>query len=87
MLITKEFIESGMSRNGAWNKAQMDALGVKYEFPFHLPHKWKRKLVGKEISDSQAKKFIDLIDAHLSYEPKTDYLEEEYQRMVDLDYT
>lgn len=56
MKITDEFIKQGMSGNGGWNKPQLESLGVSW------PPKagWKRRLVGKEISQEQADNFLRL---------------------------
>ena len=43
------------SRYGGWKKVQLIALGLN-----GFGKKWKRKIIGKEISEDNAKKFLEL---------------------------
>lgn len=56
MKVTKEFIESGMSERGGWNKAQFECLGI----PWPPQGGWKRKIIGAEITQEKADLFLAL---------------------------
>jgi len=60
MIITQQFLNLGKSVRGGWNKKQMIAIGVE-----SFDKGWVRRLIGKEISDESAKRFMELKDAHL----------------------
>ena len=50
--VTKEWLDLNRSGNGAWTKAQMEALGVNWP-----PQKgWRKKVVGTMITDEAAHK-------------------------------
>ncbi len=54
--LTHEFIDSCKTPGGAWNRKQLNALGVAWP-----PRQgWKSKLVGTVISAKQAREFRDL---------------------------
>jgi hypothetical protein len=53
MIITKQFFLDNSTENKAWTSAQVKILGL--DFP--LKAGWQNKLIGKEISDEEAKKF------------------------------
>ena len=60
MLITTEsldaLLKAGKSPKGAWNKRQMEVLGVQWP-----PRKgWKARLIGTELSTVAAQNFVDL---------------------------
>ena len=58
MKITEEFIEKIASPRGGWNRPQLALLGV--DWP---PERgWKRRILGKEISEETAKRLEDLRD-------------------------
>jgi len=55
MIITKEFIEKGKSKNGGWSKKQLALLKVAWP-----PEKgWQLKIIGNTIADDLAKKFLN----------------------------
>lgn len=54
MKVTKEFIMNNRTRNGAWTRAQVQALGIKWP----PRHGWHNKLIGTEITEEQASQFI-----------------------------
>lgn len=56
MKITREFILNNRTERGMWNKAQLEIIGVTWP-PLG---EWINRSVGKEISDEDAKKFIEL---------------------------
>lgn len=59
--ITENLIEMGMSDKKAWSRAQLALIGV--EWP---PLKgWKSRIIGKEISEADAEKFVKLNNSHL----------------------
>ncbi len=65
--ITREFMEEGLSKQGGWNRKQIEILGV--ERP---PRKgWRREVEGKDISDEVWNEFLSLKNVHLSARPKT----------------
>ena len=56
MIISDDLIKSGESGNGGWNKQQLAVLGINWP-----PYRgWRKCIIGKSISDSDAKKFIEL---------------------------
>jgi 5-methylcytosine-specific restriction endonuclease McrA len=61
IMFTKQMLESGKSINNGWSNAQVKVLG-------ETPHKkgWAKRLIGRMITPSQLKQFLDLKDAHLS---------------------
>jgi hypothetical protein len=70
MIITNGFIIAGSSgKNGAWNKDQLEILGVKW------PPKrgWKRKVIGKVILDKDAQRFLELTGLRKSERRKNRY--------------
>ena len=68
MLITLEFINNGKSYKGAWSEKQVKLLG----FPQGTSRNkgWKSKAIGREISESNAKQFLELRNAHLRRKPE-----------------
>jgi len=56
MLITEEFIISGQSRAGGWNRAQLELIGV----PWPPRPGWKWRAIGTVIPDSDADLFLEL---------------------------
>ena len=59
--ITKELLQQGLSRNGGYNGAQMEVLEVEPAWN----KGWKRRLLGKLITEQQKKTFLALKDSHL----------------------
>lgn len=60
MLVTRELLQKGKSRNGGWNLKQVKILG------FDQWRKgWKRTCIGKQISTEDYFKFIRLKNTHL----------------------
>jgi len=56
MRITEELLKRGTSRNGGWNKEQLEILGVSWP-----PIKgWKYRIIGQNISDKDAERFLKL---------------------------
>ena len=60
--ITEELLQAGASRRGAWSRAQMEVLGVKWP----LKRGWKRHVIGATISYAAAERFVTLKNVHLS---------------------
>lgn len=58
MLVNREILEQGKSKRGAWSRAQVEALGVKWP----LTGGWKKALIGTEVSEDQVRRFIALKD-------------------------
>lgn len=56
MKLTREFIDQGKSARGGWNRKQLALLGI----PWPPPRGWPKKLEGKELSDEDAAKFLEL---------------------------
>lgn len=54
MIVTREFILKHQTANGAWTRAQLNALGVSWP-PING---WLRALVGTTITQQQADAFI-----------------------------
>lgn len=61
MRITRELLEQGQSKAGGWSREQLRLLGVNW------PPKrgWPAKIVGSEITDAEAARFLELNGAHL----------------------
>lgn len=55
MIITKQFFLDNATENGAWTSAQVKILGLN----FPLKAGWQNELIGKKISDEDAKRFGD----------------------------
>jgi hypothetical protein len=55
MIVTKEFMEKGISSRGGWTKKQVQCLG----FPTWQKG-WFKRCIGKEISNEDAQRFIAL---------------------------
>lgn len=54
IVLTKELIESAASPAGGYSRRQLEALGVNLpKGTFSPPKGWKRRLIGKEISQAQ----------------------------------
>ncbi|KKN73452.1 hypothetical protein LCGC14_0400270 [marine sediment metagenome] len=66
MIVTESILEQGLSENGAWNKKQLLALGVKTEKKFKLEKGWKRELIGSEVTEQQVQRFLRLKNVHLN---------------------
>ena len=60
--ITKELMEQGLSRNGAWNAKQLRVLGID---SIAWNKGWKSRIMGSSITEQQKNEFLDLKDAHL----------------------
>ena len=54
MIITHQLIESGMSDMGGWSRNQLALIGV----PWPPKRGWKSRIVGNDISDSSAARFV-----------------------------
>ena len=63
--VTKELLEQGLSRNGAWSRKQLVALGVPIRKRFKLIKGWKDRLIGSEITEQQKTRFLELKDKHI----------------------
>ena len=64
-ILTAALIEKGKSARGAWSKKQLDLLGV----PWPLKKGWKRRLIGKSVSETDLDEFLNLKNAHLKKKP------------------
>ncbi|WP_376960085.1 hypothetical protein ABNQ39_20455 [Azospirillum sp. A26] len=54
--ITEEFIEAAKTPRGGWNAKQLAAVGIAWP----PKHGWRRRLVGKWITQEDAERFYDL---------------------------
>lgn len=52
MLITKELILKNRTKNGAWTRDQLQALGVKWP----PKHGWMNRVIGKPISSDNLRR-------------------------------
>lgn len=59
-LVTEELLELGKSSKNGWSKAQIRLLGMNNYYT-----NWKKDIIGRSISEENAKKFIDLKDKHV----------------------
>ena len=62
MVITEHLLLEGMSSRGAWSEAQVRLLG---ESGTNNNRGWRRRVIGREIPDADAERFVLLKDAHL----------------------
>ena len=53
MIITEKYLIDNATKRGGYTKAQVLALGLSWP----LPSGWKKKIIGTEITDSQAARF------------------------------
>ena len=85
--VTKELLEQGISRNGAWSATQLRALNVPIGRRFKLIKGWKDRLIGSEITEQQKNRFLDLKDKHIkniNTEPLFDEISLEHQHMQEI---
>lgn len=61
MLITNTLIEAGKSDSGAWSRKQLGLIGV----PWPPLRGWRSRIVGEEITQEDADKFIAIRNCHL----------------------
>lgn len=61
MIVTKQLILDGRSRNGGWSRKQVLILGLAWP----LTHGWMKRVIGNPISDSDARLFLELKDKHV----------------------
>ncbi len=54
MIVTEAFLDENRTERGAWTRAQVVALGLRWP----LDRNWKREVIGKEITNAQADAFI-----------------------------
>ena len=55
-IITRELIREGQSLAGGWNRKQVELLGLSWP----PKHGWQHKLLGTEISEASAARFVAL---------------------------
>ena len=65
--VTLALLEQGMSLNGSWNRAQLQALGVKT-----IWHNkgWKSRLIGSKVTKEQVNEFLRLKNRHLAHKSR-----------------
>jgi hypothetical protein len=51
--ITREWIEAHRTPRGGWTRLQIEALGE----PWPPPHGWRRRAVGRQITDRSRAQF------------------------------
>lgn len=70
-IVTEQLLEQGISLNGAWNVAQLKALGVKFGGKHHFwPAGWKKKLLGSKVTQEQVNEFLSLKNRHLAHKSR-----------------
>lgn len=67
--ITQEFIMSGQSAAGGWNRKQIELLDIKWP----PQHGWIDRVVGKEISTADAERFRALRGKVVKRKPRQEY--------------
>ena len=70
--ITIELLEAGKSMNNFWSERQLAILGLDFK-----NKGWKKRAIGKEITQEQVDKFLLLKDAHLKNKQKFKHLFQE----------
>ena len=66
MVLTKQVLDNGMSRNGGWSAKQIRSLGVDDEITGGMFKKgWKKRITGLDIPEENIKRFLALKDSHL----------------------
>lgn len=71
IVLTKKLLDDGKSVNGAFNKRQIEALGLEWG---DLKRGWMKMLIGCSVSEEAYEKFIQHKDVHLSKESKNNFL-------------
>jgi hypothetical protein len=61
IVMTKELLEKGRSRQGGFNGPQINCLGIN----LFKNRGWPRRIIGQEFPEEKIKKFLALKDAHL----------------------
>ena len=67
LIVTNELLEQGMSLNGAWNSAQLRALGIK---TIRNNKGWKFRLIGSKVTQDQVNEFLRLTNRHLAHKTR-----------------
>lgn len=70
MKITKEILEQGKSKRGAWSTKQLKLLGVKWP----RTRGWMERLIGTDVPDERVARYLELKDAHLKSKQKFNHL-------------
>jgi len=69
MRVTQDILEAGISKNGAWNRDQLEAILPANEFTgpgtWSIRKGWKQRLIGSEVPKYKIDKFLELKDKHL----------------------
>lgn len=55
MIVTAKFLLDNTTKSGSWTRTQFESLGIEWQ----PPKGWKKKVIGKEITDKQAEDFIN----------------------------
>jgi len=81
MVVTEKILQCGLSRKGAYNRAQLEALLPSWEFTgpgtWSLAKGWKRRIIGADVPKEKIEQFLRLKDKHLRPEIKTGNLFEQ----------
>lgn len=65
LTITGEMIDNGKSSKGGYSKKQMELLGEDIKVKG-----WKKRIIGKSITEENFNLFLSLKDAHLKLKDK-----------------
>lgn len=65
MILTEKILNSGMSRNGSWNKKQLTLFGLVYNSHNTPEMGWKQEIIGHNFDDTIIQRFLALKDNHL----------------------
>lgn len=71
IILTKDLLDKGRSSNGAFNKLQVEALGLKWG---DMKSGWVKALVGCHIKDSSYYEFMGHKDSHLHDKKDSNFL-------------
>ena len=80
LIVTKELLEQGMSLNGAWNSAQLKALGVK---TIYNNKGWKSRLIGSKVTQKQVNEFLRLTNRHLAHKTRMIPFEQPFEKAAN----
>jgi len=60
MILTKEIVEAGRSRNGGYGLNQLKILGI-----FSFKRGWKKRIIGKDFDEKIINNFLFFKNYHL----------------------
>lgn len=82
MKITDEWLMQNRTRAGAWTRAQLEVIGIKWP----PRHGWKHQVIGKDLSDAEVARFISAANIRAKRTQKNDEkqatIDQELDRLI-----